>query len=570
MRIDSKAVSRLVKELRLISDETLSRVESSIESGKRDLLSALVEGGYVGEREAAEIASDILGVSVARVSDMDIPDHVLRVIPFSVARAERIIAIRFDDRGLAVAMQDPTNVRIPDFLVKKTGMPVRVFLAAPSDIDFGLGLYTRDLGKTFDDMMSERIAKAENEFNQNENTSQAPIIRIVDTLFLHAYQNKSSDIHIEPREKNSVVRFRVDGILYDVLTFSEAVHEQVVARLKVLARLRTDEHFVPQDGKLRVEIEGSQSPVDIRISVVPTTNGEKVVLRLLAEYVRRLSLPTLGLSSASLERVSEAYRKSHGMILSTGPTGSGKTTTLYALLKILNKPNVNIMTIEDPVEYDIEGVNQMQVNHRAGFSFASGLKSILRQDPNVILVGEIRDSETAGIAVNLAMTGHLVLSTLHSNDAATAVPRLLDLGVEPFLVSSTISVIISQRLVRRIHEPCRVSREISLADLRAQLGDDAVRRAFPAAISSKKSSARVYQGKGCAVCHGSGYSGRIGIFEVLSMSDLVRQSVAERATAAEIQAIARRQGMVTLLEDGLEKVRQGITSVEEIVRVAQE
>ncbi len=570
MILDEAALLRLLSDMRLVPDEAILSARATAKRTGATLLPTLISEGCIGEREAAEIAGDLLGVSVVRVSDIAIPDHVLRMIPFVVARAQRVIAITCDERGLAVAMEDPTNIQVCDFLVKKTGMPLRVFLATASDIDIGLSLYTKDIGKTFDEIMAEHVQTAERRVREGGDALDLPIVRIVDTLFLYAYQNKASDIHIEPREKSATVRFRIDGILYDVLSFSSRIHEQVVSRLKVLSRLRTDEHQVPQDGKIRVPIEGSETPIDVRLSVVPTTDGEKIVLRLLAEHVRHFSLGTLGLVSQDLARVTEAYRKPYGMILSTGPTGSGKTTTLYAILRILNKPNVNIMTIEDPVEYDMPGINQIQVNQRANLTFATGLRSILRQDPNIILVGEIRDEETSGIAINLAMTGHLVLSTLHANDAATTVPRLFDLGVEPFLIASTVSVIVAQRLVRKIHEPCRVSEEVSLEFLQKELSEELVRNMFPRAIASKKETVRVYRGKGCPLCHGSGYAGRVGIFEVLSIDEAVRHAIMERATASEIQAIAKKNGMRTMIEDGLEKVRQGVTTVDEVIRVARE
>lgn len=570
MVIDESALVRLLGEMRLVSDEAIRAAKTVAERKNIPLLSALVLEGCLSEREAAEIAGDILGVSVVRISDMAIPDHVLRMIPLIVARAQRIIAIACDERGIAVAMEDPTNLQVCDFLVKKTGMPLRVFLATASDIDIGLSLYTKDIGRSFDEMMASHVKMAEQQLKKGEHAPEAPIIRIVDALFLHAYQNKASDIHIEPREKTAVVRFRIDGILYDILTFSKWIHTQVVARLKVLSRLRTDEHMVPQDGKINAVLEGSEVSVDIRLSVVPTTDGEKIVLRLLAEHIRRLSLGSLGLADDDLKKVETAYRKPYGMILSTGPTGSGKTTTLYSILKILNKPNVNIMTIEDPVEYDMSGINQIQVNERANLTFASGLRSILRQDPNIILVGEIRDEETSGIAINLAMTGHLVLSTIHANDAATTIPRFLDFGVEPFLIASTVSVVVAQRLVRKVHEPCRVSEEVSLEMLYKELSEELVRKIFPHAVTSKKEKVRVYRGKGCSVCHGSGYSGRIGIFEVLLVDENIRHAIMERMTAREIEEIAKKAGMRTMMEDGIEKVRQGLTTVDEVIRVARE
>lgn len=570
MVIDESSILRLLAEMRLVPDEAIAVARATAKKNGVPLLQALVSEGYVSEREATEIAGDILGVSVVRIPDIEIPDHVLRMIPLVVARAQRMIAIACNERGLAVAMEDPTNFQVCDFLVKKTGMPLRVFLATASDIERGLSFYTKDIGRTFDEIMAEHVKTAEHRTKEGGDALEAPIIRIVDTLFLYAYQNKASDIHIEPREKDALVRFRIDGILYDVLSFSSRIQTQVVARLKVLSRLRTDEHQAPQDGKIRVPLEGSETPIDVRLSVVPTTDGEKIVLRLLAEHVRRFSLSTLGLSPRDLTKVTEAYRKPYGMILSTGPTGSGKTTTLYAILKILNKPNVNIMTIEDPVEYDMSGVNQIQVNQRANLTFASGLRSILRQDPNIVLVGEIRDEETSGIAINLAMTGHLVLSTLHANDAATTVPRLLDLGVEPFLIASTVSVIVAQRLVRKVHEPCRVSEEVSLEFLRKELSEELVRNAFPRIVSSKKETVRMYRGKGCPLCHGSGYAERIGIFEVLSVDESVRHAIMERATASEIQQIAKKNGMRTMIEDGIEKARQGVTTIDEVIRVARE
>lgn len=570
MIIDESALVRLIAEMHLVSDEALKDAQKAATTNKVPLLSLLVSDGHMSEREAAEMVGDILGVSVVRISDISIPDHVLRMIPIVVARAQRIIAISCDERGLAVAMEDPTDLQVCDFLVKKTGMPLRVFLATASDIDLGLSLYTKDIGKTFDEMMTAHVATAEERSGKSGEVPDAPIIRIVDTLFLYAYQNKASDIHIEPRAETAIVRFRIDGILYDVLSFSRKIHEQVVARLKVLSKLRTDEHQMPQDGKIRASLEGSESPIDIRLSVVPTTDGEKIVLRLLAEHVRQFSLSTLGFSASDLGKMADAYRKPHGMILSTGPTGSGKTTTLYAILKILNKPNINIMTIEDPVEYDMAGINQIQVNQRANLTFATGLRSILRQDPNIILVGEIRDEETSGIAINLAMTGHLVLSTLHANDAATTIPRLLDLGIEPFLIASTVSVVVAQRLVRKIHEPCRVSEEVSLDVLRKELSEELVRKMFPRKASLQKGMTRVYRGKGCSLCHGSGYAGRIGIFEVLLMDEALRHAIMERATASEIQAIAKQSGMRTMIEDGIEKVRQGITTLDEVIRVARE
>jgi type II secretory ATPase GspE/PulE/Tfp pilus assembly ATPase PilB-like protein len=378
-----------------------------------------------------------------------------------------------------------------------------------------------------------------------------------------AFKNKSSDVHIEPLKEKSLIRFRIDGILHDIVTVPLELHRPMATRIKVLADLRTDEHQAAQDGKFQFTVDGEE--VDARVSIVPITNGEKIVMRLLSSSSRQFSLIDLGLSNDDLTKVKKAYEKPYGMLLSTGPTGSGKTTSMYAVLKLLNKRDVNIMSIEDPVEYQIEGVNQIQVNEKAGLTFAAGLRSIVRQDPNIILVGEIRDEETADIAVNSAMTGHLVLSTLHTNDASTAIPRLLDMNIEPFLIASTVNVIIAQRLVRKIHTKCRISEEVSITEIEKHFEPSTVKKLFG---SSK--TIRLYKGKGCPLDHGIGYEGRLGIFEVLVIDDEVRKAIVERKDASVIRKIAVKNGMTTMLDDGLEKVKEGITTIDEIMRVTRE
>lgn len=390
--------------------------------------------------------------------------------------------------------------------------------------------------------------------------SEISIISLVDALIEDAQVLRASDIHIDPKEKEVVVRFRTDGILLDVATLPKDIQSQVISRIKVLAGLRTDEHQIAQDGRFRIFME-NKSPIDIRVSIVPTFYGENVVLRLLAEHDDKFTLEALGFSPKDAQKIISAAKKPFGMILATGPTGSGKTTSLYTILKMLNKREASIITIEDPVEYSIEGINQIQVNPRAGLTFANGLRSMLRQDPDVIMVGEIRDSETAGLAVNTALTGHLVLSTLHTNDAATTLPRLLDLGVEPYLITSTVNVAIGQRLVRKICDGCKSMRTLNAEEKKSLAETEGLPKADFTQISF---------GKGCDDCVGTGYRGRIGIYEVLTLDEPIRQAMLRRDSANVIKELAIKQGMNTMIEDGFRKIKQGGTTIEEVLRVIHE
>ncbi len=386
------------------------------------------------------------------------------------------------------------------------------------------------------------------------------VIRLVSNLIETAVEMGASDIHIDPEEKDIRVRFRIDGVLHDNFVFPKELHSEIITRIKVLSGLRTDEHQAAQDGRIKVALSHDhQQTIDIRVSIAPTYYGENCVMRLLAESAQGFTLETLGFSPQNMARISRAIRKPYGMILATGPTGSGKTTTLYAILKKLNTKEVSIITIEDPVEYSMEGIDQIQVNARTGLTFANGLRFILRQDPNIIMVGEIRDNETAGIAINAAMTGHLVLSTLHTNDSSTTLPRLLDMDVEPFLIASTINIAIGQRLVRTICSECKAEKRLTDAELGAMKG------VVPLELLGGKRD--FFIGVGCKTCDSSGYKGRIGIHEVLELNDEIRELIMKRADAAEIRRAAVRLGMKTMLEDGVEKALRGITTIEEVLRV---
>ncbi len=387
------------------------------------------------------------------------------------------------------------------------------------------------------------------------------IINLVDRLIEYAHELHASDIHIDPSPKEVRVRLRIDGVLQDAFDFPQSIYSEVIARIKVVAGLRTDEHAAAQDGRFR-SLMSDDSAVDIRVSIVPTYHGESVVMRLLSDKAQNFSLETLGFSEADQKKIRYAMEKPYGMILATGPTGSGKTTTLYTIIKSLNTNEVSIVTIEDPIEYAIDDIKQIQVNPRMKFTFASGLRSILRQDPNVIMVGEIRDEETAGIAVNTSLTGHLLLSTLHTNDAATTLPRLLDMKIEAYLVASTVNIAIGQRLVRKICEECKTEKKMTAAE-RESLKD-----VLPS--ETMKSEQKFYYGKGCEACNESGYRGRVGIHEVLVVDDDIRQAILRKASASEIKTIAVKNGMSTMIEAGFGKAHAGLTTLDEVLRVIHE
>ncbi|HSW87940.1 MAG TPA: ATPase, T2SS/T4P/T4SS family [Candidatus Saccharimonadales bacterium] len=557
---DSKALYDALKELQVIADPQLEEALAVTQDQQVPLGDVLLDRNLISEEDLGKLLADIYKIPFIHLSSVVIPKEVLTLIPEEMAREQQVIAFRQDENGLHVALTDSTNTETVSFLHNQLNIPIIIYQTTKQDVTNALKLYLKDISQAFADVITESIQEAQTKKNQ---PVDPPIIKIVETILTYAFQNKASDIHLEPETAVALVRFRIDGVLHDIIQIPLTLYMQIAARIKVMAKLRTDVQQMPQDGKIEFRIDNE--PLDIRVSIVPIRRGEKIVMRLLAGNSKQITLANLGFSLGDLEKVHNAYQKPYGMILSTGPTGSGKTTTMYAVLTLLNNRDVNIMTIEDPIEYDIEGVNQIQVNPQTDLTFASGLRSILRQDPNVILVGEIRDEETAGIATNAAMTGHLVLSTLHTNDAATAVPRLLDMGIEPFLVSSTVNAIIGQRLVRKIHSVCRVSDDVSLKALPKSIDTLLLEKIF-----GTQDMVRLYKGKGCELCHNSGYEGRIGIYEVIEMNEEIQQAVVEKKDAGEIKKLAIKNGMTTMLEDGLNKVKAGETTIEELLRVTKE
>lgn len=412
--------------------------------------------------------------------------------------------------------------------------------------------------------MDKETLRQRLEEESKKDPEEASIVQLVSDLLLYAYKIRASDIHIQPEEKELLIRCRIDGVMHNVFTWPRVLQNEIITRIKVLTNLRTDEHFAAQDGRFRFTFKEENLDFDVRVSIIPTYHGENAVLRLLVRTGEEFTLETLGFSKRDLKEVKKAISKPYGMILSTGPTSSGKTTTLYTILKTLNTENIAIITLEDPIEYSLPGITQIQVNPQTGLTFDNGLRSILRQDPNVIMVGEIRDRETAYIAVNAALTGHLLLSTLHTNDAPTAIPRLLDMGIEPFLIASTVNVVIGQRLVRRICPYCKKERKITSSEFKL------LSVSLPERTQEKISKAKFYYGEGCKSCDHTGYLGRIGIYEVLSMSDALREGISQKFNSAQIKEIAMKEGMTTMLEDGLAKALEGITTIEEVLRVIHE
>ncbi|OGD08250.1 hypothetical protein A2397_05545 [Candidatus Amesbacteria bacterium RIFOXYB1_FULL_44_23] len=556
MSLPDDQLKGLLLGAKLVDEVTLAETERFAINSEMTLDRALVQKAIIAEDKLGSLIAGQYKVPFVSLSKMAIPAEVLNIIPERFARKHKIIAFERDMEGVKVAMANPDHTDLLTNITKKTAGKISVYFALASDIQNSLRYYEKDLQKSVDDLLKQDI------WTHSSNLEDPPVAKIVDTMIDTAYQERASDIHIEPQETTTLVRFRIDGILRDVISAPKYLHDRIITRIKVLSGLRTDEHLSAQDGKMRMELE--EENLDIRVSIVPVVQGEKSVLRLLSSRSRQYNFQTLGMNEKDLQKVEAAYSKSYGMLLSTGPTGSGKTTSIYSILKILNTREKNITTVEDPVEYRIKGANQIQVNVKTNLTFANGLRSILRQDPNIVFVGEIRDNETAGIAVNAALTGHLVLSTLHTNDAATAIPRLSDMGVEPFLVASTVNVIIAQRLVREICAQCKTTVSLSRAELAKNFPSDLIKSVF-----GGEKDIEVSKGQGCKSCHQTGYMGRVGLFEVLEITKDIRRLITQKADSDEIAKAAMAEGMATMLEDGLIKVKQGTTTIEEVLRVAK-
>lgn len=589
MRIKDTQLKRFILDSGLVPRKDIDAAERVADEEHRSLAEALVSSGSISEDDLRRIESYVLGVPFVSLKEMKIPFEVLSLIPEPVARNHNIIAFKKSNDALEVAMLDTVDLPAIDFVKKKVGLRIFPRLTDTESMKNALQQYQKTLKDEFGDLIAKESSALKlvaedggenvSEEDLKKMAEDLPVVRIVDTLLRHAIIQNASDIHIEPMENELLVRYRIDGILHDAMSLPKHASSTIAARIKVLSNLKLDEKRLPQDGRFKMEMEGQK--VSFRVSVLPIFFGEKIVMRLLREGRSGFTLEGLGFHGQALDRVHDATKATTGIILVTGPTGSGKTTTLYTVLDILNTPMVNISTIEDPIEYQMPRVNQTQVKPEIGFSFANGLRSLMRQDPDIIMVGEIRDQETASLAINAALTGHLVLATVHTNSASATVARLLDMGVEKFLLVSTLRVAVGQRLVRRFaevgsatntfreeytlssHERSELEKHVDLERMLSVLKKEKV-----VSGTATWNSIPFYRVKSGA--EEEGYKGRIGIHEVLHVSSAIKGLVLADGTADDIEAQARKEGMLTMLEDGIYKAVLGQTSIEEVLRVISE
>lgn len=657
MKLKAEELKKLLTENNVATSEKLDEIEKLADQSKESFLDVLYQKKVISEIEFSKIYAKSIGTEFIELGALTIPKDLLDKLPERVAKRYQAIVFGEDGEHLKVAMADPEDVEAVQSIQKQCGYDVEIYLASPIDIGGALEQYKEGLSSEINKAIQEteeEVSIGGEELEEDTSAdkvesiiSEAPIARAVNILIEYAIKSRASDIHIEPRENFVQVRYRIDGILHDTMTLPKALMSSIISRIKILSNLRIDEHRIPQDGRIKINMAGTN--ISLRVSTLPVMDGEKVVMRLLDESSKALTLDELGYKGQALVSIENALKKPHGMLLVTGPTGSGKSTTLYSVLSSLNTIGVNISTVEDPVEYRIQGVNQTQVASKVGMTFASGLRALLRQDPDIIMVGEIRDSETAEIAVHAALTGHVVLSTLHTNDAAGCLPRLLDMEIEPFLIASTVNAVVGQRLVRRLCPDCieaytpdekvieemiedfglrkefltsdkpLVTREVptmdekpetTMGEKKIEVPDDlklekdsildklakdpeminrSAKQAEEIALRDKiflgedekeKKPAKttrpgalkltLYRSKGCNKCDNTGYTGRMGIYEVLEMNDEIGKLIVNRASTEEIQHVAIRNGMITMQQDGFLKALEGITTVEEVLRVTRE
>ena len=571
MHISNEKLRALLLDSGIITETVF---DSALDESRRfgqGIVGVLLGRQDITESYLAEIMQPYFGVPMVDLHKVTLTQEVVFKIPEIYSKAKNVLVYEIDEKkGIAkVAMTDPLDFETVEYLRAKLGMWIEVSFTTPSGLKFGQKLYKKRIGVDFNEMIEENIQKTltlTGEADLGKLAEAVPIVNILDTIIEHAAAMNASDIHFEPLTKLVLVRFRVDGIMQEILSLPNVIAPMLVARVKVLTAMQIDEHRIPQDGRFRFEVEEG-NVIDLRVNVMPVMHGEKVEMRLLKSSARPLSLNELGLSEGNIKIIEDEIKKPHGMLLVTGPTGHGKTTTLYTILHLLNTPEVNITTIEDPVEYEVGRFNQTQVNEKAGVTFANGLRALLRQNPDIIMVGEIRDNDTVEISVHAALTGHLVLSTLHTNDAPGALPRLLDMGAAPFLLASTVNCIIAQRLLRRICQGCissfamsKETRKLIELQLKAQ----------GVSSGAVKLPRTLYKGTGCKICGGTGYIGQIGIYEILRASESIKNLILKDAPIAEVRKLAQKEGMQSMFEDGIEKVERGIVTLEEVLRVVRE
>ncbi len=585
MHIDQDQLYKFIIDSGLISKEEYEVVKKKAEENGEAIQKTLINMGKINEDDFLRIQAYLVGIPFVELTNIKVPLEVLSLIPEPIARKHNIVAYSKKDDNLEVALMDGDDLNAIDFIKKKTGLRVLPRLTNSVSIKNLLLQYQKSLKADFGDIILREVTNSNIE-NSEKNSIDAdniddlkkmaddlPIVKIVDTLLNHAVIQGVSDIHIEHGDQNTIIRYRIDGLLHDAMILPKNTGPSITARIKVLANLKLDEKRLPQDGRFKIDLNGEN--ISFRVSVLPTYYGEKIVMRLLRENVAGFTLEGLGFHGKALDDMHEALNYSEGMILTTGPTGSGKTTTLYTMLDLLNTPDVNISTVEDPIEYQIKRINQTQIRSDIGFTFANGLRSLLRQDPDIIMVGEIRDNETASLAINASLTGHLVLSTLHTNSAAGAIPRLIDMKCEPFLLVSTIKMIIAQRLVRKLDDT-KIKYILSSDELN-QLGKKVDLDKVLSVLKQEKIVADNSTWKDINFYkpnvideNNDGYKSRIGIHESLKVTSTIKELIIKNATADEIENQAKKEGMLTMLEDGIFKAVQGLTSIEEVLRVAND
>jgi len=566
MYLPEKTFEKIIMDSGIIDGSDFAKAkEESARSGD-PLADVLIGSNLLTESYLVELLSAYFGIPQIDPSKDSIDSKILLKISENIAQKKQLIAFGEDKGFLKIAMADPLDLDSIEYVKVTTGLPLKIYMTGKTMLKKAMKNYKRDIGKEFYQIINENIEKAKTSGEDIAKIAQdLPIISILDTILDYAAHGNASDIHFEIFSNKVIVRFRIDGILHDIADLPSIIHSALIARIKILSNLQIDEHRAPQDG--RFKFRSQERDVSVRVSIMPTFYGEKAVLRLLSGSMGPVSFSELGLSETCNDSLYANIMKTQGMILVTGPTGSGKTTTLYSILHILNKQEVNICTIEDPIEYDIARINQTQVNKKTGITFADGLRSFLRQDPNIIMVGEIRDKETLNMAIQASLTGHLVLATLHTNSAALAIPRMIDMGAEPFLLASTLNLVIAQRLVRKNCTKCLSSRKIEpeiFEIIKSQLSQN------PHSKFDLSTFDTIYSANGCDMCGKSGYHGRIGIFEFLDVSQEIKKLILRKAQGDEIKEIAEKEGMVPMFEDGIEKVQKGLTTVSEILRVVRE
>lgn len=562
MNITNDELGTILIKQGIVTRTNFKSAQKEAKKNDQELEKVLIEKKFITDEQLGKAIAEKFNYNFIDLSKERIEDDILSLIPSSMRKSKEIIAFGKTDEGVKLAMTNPDDLKTRHLIEKRVGQKVIPYFITKSNFQNILDRCKNTLKEEFHNLIrlkSETLATEQ----RDEST-----VKIVNLLIRHAYKNKASDIHIEPHSKKIIIRFRIDGIMHKVLEIPKNLLGPILMRIKILSKMRTDEQRAAQDGKFRFKTK--KEIIDIRVSIIPITEGENIVMRLLSAKSREFSLESLGFSGDNLKKIQEAIEDPHGMILATGPTGSGKTTTLYAILKILNKSEVHIATIEDPVEYNIENISQINVNPKTNLTFAKGLRAIVRQDPDIIMVGEIRDEETANIAVTSALTGHLLLSTLHTNDAATCIPRFINMGIEPFLLVSTISIVIGQRLVRKICEKCRVSYKLTDIEKKIIKSEPHIENILKSLGYNNLDKIILYKGTGCKFCANRGFSGRTGISEVLEINDEIKNLIIKQAPSSEITEAACKNGMVTTLEDGLKKVLEGITTLQELMRVSKE